>query len=130
MISIICFIVVIFGSMNWLSIGFFQYDIVAGLFGYQGSIFSRIVYIIVGIAAIYLIYVIIKNKGRLTVNKLKKQEQVMVDQITKKDEETIEQDKQIAENMKNSETIMNNNKNSEMALKEKVNTSTITNKNP
>ena len=129
MISIICFIVVIFGSMNWLSIGFFQYDIVAGLFGYQGSIFSRIVYIIVGIAAIYLIYVIIKNKGRLTVNKLKKQEQVMVDQITKKDDDIIEKDKQVAENMQTSETIMNNNKNSTNALKENNIDATITNKN-
>ena len=129
MISIICFIVVIFGSMNWLSIGFFQYDIVAGLFGYQGSIFSRIVYIIVGIAAIYLIYVIIKNKGRLTVNKLKKQEQVMVDQITKKDDDIIEKDKQVAENMQTSEKIMNNNKNSTNALKENNIDATITNKN-
>ena len=87
MISIIAFIVVIFGCMNWLSIGFFQYDIVAGLFGFQGSIFSRIVYIIIGICAIYLIYVIIKNKGRLTVNKLKKEEKPIVDKITKNDEE-------------------------------------------
>ena len=95
MISIFCFIVVMFGSMNWLSIGFFQYDMVAGLFGYQGSIFSRLVYIVVGICAIYLIFAIIKNKGRITVNKLKKQEQPMVDKITKKDEET--------ERMKNEE---------------------------
>lgn len=105
MISIICFIIVIFGSMNWLSIGFFQYDLVAGLFGYQGSIFSRIIYIVVGIAAIYLIFVIIKNKGRLTVKKLKKEEQPMVDRITKKDEETIEKDKQIAKQMELKEEL-------------------------
>ena len=115
MISIICFIVVIFGSMNWLSIGFFQYDIVAGLFGYQGSIFSRLVYIVVGICAIYLIFVIIKNKGRLTVNKLKKEEQPIVDKITKKDAETIENDKKIAESIKilskNKDYIENQNEN-------------------
>lgn len=99
MISIFAFIIVIFGSMNWLSIGFFQYDMVAGLFGYQGSIFSRMVYILVGISAIYLIIVIIKNKGRLTVKKLKKEEQPMVDKITKKDDETVAKNKQIAEEM-------------------------------
>ena len=88
MISIIAFIVVIFGSLNWLSIGFFQYDLVAGLFGFQGSIFSRMVYIVIGICAIYLVYVVIKNKGKITVKKLKKQEQVVVDKITKKDETT------------------------------------------
>ena len=81
----------IFGSMNWLSIGFFQYDLVAGLFGYQGSIFSRLVYIVVGICAIYLVFVIIKNKGRITINKLKKEEQPMLDKMTQKDEETIRQ---------------------------------------
>ena len=107
MISIIAFIVVIFGSMNWLSIGFFQYDIVAGLFGYQGSIFSRIVYIIVGICAIYLIYVIIKNKGRLTVNKLKKEEQPLIDKITKKDEQTIKQNEEIKQEMLAKEEIKN-----------------------
>lgn len=74
MISIIAFIIVIFGCMNWLCIGFFQYDIVAGLFGYQGSIFSRIVYIVVGIAAIWLTYAIIKNKGRLSMKKAMKEE--------------------------------------------------------
>ena len=107
MISIICFIVVMFGSMNWLSIGFFQYDIVAGLFGYQGSIFSRIVYIIVGISAIYLIFVIIKNKGRLTVKKLKLEEQPMIDRITKKDEETIKQDEIVADRIANDDVTKN-----------------------
>lgn len=100
MISIIAFIVVMFGSLNWLCVGFFQYDLVAGLFGYQGSIFSRIVYIVVGICAIYLIFVIIKNKGRLTVKKLKKEEQPIVDQITKKPPEQVAADQQIADNIK------------------------------
>ena len=99
MISIIAFIVVIFGSLNWLSIGFFQYDLVAGLFGFQGSIFSRMVYIVIGICAIYLVYVVIKNKGKITVKKLKKQEQVMVDKMTKKDEEKIESDKEVLDEM-------------------------------
>lgn len=97
MISIIAFVIVVFGSLNWLSIGLFQYDLVAGLFGYQGSIFSRIVYIVIGICAVYLIYVIIKNKGRLTVKKLKKEEQPIVDKITKKDKEIIEADKKVAQ---------------------------------
>ena len=111
MISIIAFIIVIFGSMNWFSIGFFQYDMVAGLFGFQGSIFSRMVYIIIGISAIYLIFVIIKNKGRLTVKKLKKEEQPMIDIITKKDAETIENDRKIAKNMQ--KNVKNNEKNNE-----------------
>ena len=70
MISIISFIIAMFGCINWLCIGFFQYDIVAGFFGYQGSIFSRAVYIFVGIAACVVIFSVIKNKGRLNPQKL------------------------------------------------------------
>lgn len=108
MISIIAFVIVVFGSLNWLSIGLFQYDLVAGLFGYQGSIFSRIVYIAIGICSIYLIYVIIKNKGRLTVKKLKKEEQPIVDKITKKDEEIIEADKKTAQQVMRDNRKTNN----------------------
>ena len=121
MISIIAFIVVIFGSLNWLCIGFFQYDLVAGLFGYQGSIFSRIVYIIIGICATYLIYAIIKNKGRLTVKKLKKQEQATVDKITKKDEKTVEKDEKIEEDMNKQITRNDRQKESEDIEKENIN---------
>lgn len=108
MMSIIAFVIVVFGSLNWLSIGLFQYDLVAGLFGYQGSIFSRIVYIVIGICSIYLIYVIIKNKGRLTVKKLKKEEQPIVDKITKKDEEIIEADKKTAQQVMQDNCKTNN----------------------
>lgn len=69
MFSILSFIIVIFGGLNWLCIGFFQYDIVAGFFGFQGSIFSRIIYIVIGISALYLTFAIIKNKGRLHMKK-------------------------------------------------------------
>lgn len=67
MITLISFIIVLIGSLNWLSIGFFQFDLVAGLFGTQASIFSRIIYIVVGISAIWLTYAIIRYKGRLTL---------------------------------------------------------------
>ncbi len=86
MVSIIAFIVVIFGAMNWLSIGMFQYDLVAGLFGYQGSIFSRMVYIFVGVCACWLVYSVIKNKGRLNAKKLKHDERVMYDKHAKQEQ--------------------------------------------
>lgn len=86
MISILSFIIVIFGSMNWLSIGLFQYDIVAGLFGYQGSIFSRMVYIVVGVAACWLLFSIIKNKGSLNAKKLKHDERPMYSEEAKQEQ--------------------------------------------
>lgn len=86
MVSILSFIIVIFGSMNWLSIGLFQYDIVAGLFGYQGSIFSRMVYIVVGVAACWLLFSVIKNKGSLNAKKLKHDERPMYSEEAKQEQ--------------------------------------------
>lgn len=42
---------VIIGALNWLLIGLFNFDLVATLFGNM-SVFSRIVYVLVGIAGI------------------------------------------------------------------------------
>ena len=62
---IISFILVIVGALNWLCVGFFQYDFVAGIFGTQASIFSRIVYILIGVASIWLTYAVIRYKATL-----------------------------------------------------------------
>lgn len=66
MLKIIAFILTIVGCINWLAIGMLQYDFVAGIFGTQANLFSRIIYTVIGIAAIYLTCAIIANKGRLT----------------------------------------------------------------
>lgn len=42
----------IIGAINWGLIGFFQFDLVASIFGGQDSAFSRIIYGIVGIAGL------------------------------------------------------------------------------
>ena len=42
---------VIIGALNWLLIGLFEFDLVATLFG-EMSLFSRIVYSLVGISGI------------------------------------------------------------------------------
>lgn len=67
MLTIICFLLTIIGSVNWLLIGLLQYDFVAGIFGYQASVFSRIIYIIIGISSAILIYKLIKGKGVISV---------------------------------------------------------------
>ena len=69
MITLISFLIMFFGSINWLSIGMLQYDIVAGFFGTQAALFSRIIYIFVGFSAIYVSFQLIKNKGRLYLSK-------------------------------------------------------------
>lgn len=77
MLKIVAFILTIIGGINWLAIGMLQYDFVAGIFGTQANLFSRIIYTLVGISAVYITFVIIVNKGRLLHNepKRKKAEQ-------------------------------------------------------
>ena len=78
MLRIVAFILTIVGGVNWLTIGMLQYDFVAGIFGTQANLFSRIIYTLVGISAVYLTCVMISNKGRL-LNKNKKAKKVEQD---------------------------------------------------
>jgi hypothetical protein len=46
-------LLVIIGSINWLLVGAFQFDLVATLFGGVESPIARLVYILVGLSALY-----------------------------------------------------------------------------
>lgn len=72
MITFFAFLLTIAGCVNWLMIGLLQYDFIAGLFGFQASIFSRLVYILFGVAALYLIIRVIVNKGTFKIYERKK----------------------------------------------------------
>ena len=45
----------IIGCANWGLVGLFQFDLVAWLFGGQGSLLSRIIYTLVGLAGLWCI---------------------------------------------------------------------------
>lgn len=51
-LDILALILIIVGGLNWLLVGIFSFDLVAAIFGYM-SVITRIVYILVGLAAIY-----------------------------------------------------------------------------
>lgn len=44
---------VIIGAINWGLIGFFQFDLVATIFGGMDSWISRVIYALVGLSGIY-----------------------------------------------------------------------------
>ncbi|MEC2078725.1 DUF378 domain-containing protein [Metabacillus fastidiosus] len=48
----IALVLTIIGAINWGLIGFFQFDLVASIFGGQDSALSRIIYGLVGIAGL------------------------------------------------------------------------------
>ncbi|KKB38738.1 DUF378 domain-containing protein [Bacillus thermotolerans] len=61
----IALILLIVGGLNWLLVGLFQFDLVASIFGGQESWLSRLVYILVGLSALYsLKFLAILNNDR------------------------------------------------------------------
>ena len=61
----IALILTIIGGINWGSIGLFKFDIVAWICGGQDAIFARIIYAIVGRAAVWCISLLF-GKGKIT----------------------------------------------------------------
>ncbi len=55
-LHMVTFAILIIGGLNWLLVGLFGWDI-GQIFGGQGAIVSRIIYILVGIGAIYEIFI-------------------------------------------------------------------------
>jgi len=50
--DVVVYVLILVGALNWGLVGLFGFDPVAGLFG-EMTIFSRIVYTLVGLAAVY-----------------------------------------------------------------------------
>ena len=51
----IAFVLLVIGGLNWLLVGIFSWD-VGVIFGGQDSVVARIIYILVGLSALYLIF--------------------------------------------------------------------------
>jgi len=57
----VALILSIIGSLNWGLVGIFRFDLVAWLFGGQSSIFSRIIYTIVGLAGLWCVSFLLRR---------------------------------------------------------------------
>jgi hypothetical protein len=57
-------ILIIIGAINWGLIGFFQFDLVAAIFGGQNAVISRIIYALVGLAGLWSIILVPRVKHR------------------------------------------------------------------
>ncbi|KPV42597.1 DUF378 domain-containing protein [Alicyclobacillus ferrooxydans] len=55
MVEKIAWWLVLIGALNWLLVGLFQLDVVAALFGGSDVLWSRIIYVLVGLAGVYLL---------------------------------------------------------------------------
>mgnify|MGYP002514442824 CR=1 FL=1 len=61
MLDKICLLLTIIGAINWGSVGLFQFDIVAALFGGSASIISRIIYTVIALAGIWCISLLFRK---------------------------------------------------------------------
>ncbi|NMB48595.1 DUF378 domain-containing protein [Candidatus Kuenenbacteria bacterium] len=52
----VALILIIVGGLNWLLVGLFSFDLVAAIFGAM-SIIARVVYVLVGLSAVYILLV-------------------------------------------------------------------------
>lgn len=55
MVHLIAYVLVIVGGLNWLIVGLFELNLVTMLLGMM-PMFERVVYVLVGLAAVYLIF--------------------------------------------------------------------------
>ena len=62
--NVLAMILVIIGAINWGLVGFFQFDLVAAIFGGQAAIVSRIIYALVGLAGLWAIMLVPRVKHR------------------------------------------------------------------
>lgn len=56
--TIVSFILVIIGALNWLLIGLFSFNLVGAVFGAM-SVVSRIIYALVGVASLWVIFYLV-----------------------------------------------------------------------
>lgn len=62
MLDRISLLLTIVGGINWLLVGLFQFDLVAYIFGGQAATISRILYAVIGIAALWCISLLFRER--------------------------------------------------------------------
>lgn len=55
-------LLLLYGGVNWGLVGIFRFDLVAWLFGGQDALISRIIYTVVGIAALWCISLLFRGR--------------------------------------------------------------------
>ena len=65
MLNKLALIITIIGALNWGSIGLFQFDLVAWIFGGADTLLARIVYTVVALAGIWCISLLFRSREAL-----------------------------------------------------------------
>lgn len=63
-VNLITLLLLIVGGLNWGLVGAFQFDLVAALFGGQDNAIARVVYVLVGLSAVWQLIAVAGGLGR------------------------------------------------------------------
>lgn len=74
--NIIAFSLVLIGAINWGLIGIFNWNLVSAIFGAGLNAGSRIIYILVFVAALWLIFYAIYSMGKIDMVMRKNKDQL------------------------------------------------------
>ncbi len=66
MLDRVSLLLTIVGALNWLLVGLFQFDAVAWLCGGQTALISRIIYSVVGVAGLWCISLLFREREPVT----------------------------------------------------------------
>ena len=61
--DITALILIIIGAINWGCIGIFNFDIIGAIFGGQASVISRVIFTVVGLAGLWAITFLFRDKN-------------------------------------------------------------------
>ena len=67
----LCLTLIVIGAINWGLVGFFQFDLVAAIFGGMSSWVSRVIYALIGLSGLYALsffrlFDSDRDRGRIT----------------------------------------------------------------
>lgn len=62
-LKFVVFLLLVVGALNWGLVGFFQYDLVADIFGGMFTVGARVVYCLVGIAGLLSLKCLFQGSG-------------------------------------------------------------------
>lgn len=65
MIDRLALIILIIGGINWGSVGLFNFDLVSFIFGGSDQILTKIIFVIVGLSALWCISLLFRERERL-----------------------------------------------------------------
>lgn len=61
----VALVLVIIGALDWLLVGLLRNDLVASLFGGPASLISRVIYTLVGVAGIWCISLLVRDRTKV-----------------------------------------------------------------